>query len=456
MPAFKTITLGCKVNQYETEYVRQGLLGAGFREAGADEPADLCIVNTCTVTVESDYKGRKIIRALARENPRTGIVVMGCYATRAPQEVASLPRVIHVLTDKQGLAELVRQLTRTEPPTGISSFGRLHRACVKVQDGCTMACSYCIVPKVRPVLFSRPVAEILDEVRRLVDHGHREIVLTGIHLGCYGAGVPNAGGPAPNLATLLRQILTLAGDFRVRLSSLEAAEVMPDLLGLMAENPDRVCPHLHVPLQSGSDAVLERMRRRWTSGQFVARCEEIRRALDEPALTTDVIVGFPGESEADFEATCRVVKEVGFSKIHVFRYSPREGTAAATMPGQVPPPVKQQRAEALVEVVRRLRQEYCTRLIGRELQVVAESFMGGRQYILSGTSNRYVTVRFPGGPELIDRLVRITAERLGDDCILATGVRLPRPAPPPESEVEGAPRWGRRSQSPFATAEPAQ
>ncbi len=431
MPSFKTVTLGCKVNQYETEYVRQGLLGAGFCEAGADEPADLCIVNTCTVTVESDYKSRKIIRALARENPRTGIVVMGCYATRAPQEVAALPRVIHVLTDKQGLGQLVRQLGRTEPPSGISSFGRLHRACVKVQDGCTMACSYCIVPKVRPVLVSRPAPDILDEIRRLVDSGHREIVLTGIHLGCYGAGLADTGGPASDLATLLRQILEVEGDFRVRLSSLEAAEVTPDLLGLMAENSDRICPHLHVPLQSGSDGVLQRMRRRWNVGQFAARCQQIRDALDEPALTTDVIVGFPGETEADFASSCRVVQEVGFSKIHVFRYSAREGTPAALMPGQLPPPVKQERAEALAEIARRLRQAFCKRLIGLEIQVVGESIMGGRPGILTGTADRYVTVQFPGGPELMDRLVRITAERVVDDCILATGVRLPRATPVP-------------------------
>jgi len=431
MPSFKTVTLGCKVNQYETEYVRQGLLGAGFRETGPDEPADLCIVNTCTVTVESDYKSRKIIRALARENPRTGIVVMGCYATRAPQEVAALPRVIHVLTDKRGLGQLVQQFGHTEPPSGISSFGRLHRACVKVQDGCTMACTYCIIPKVRPVLVSRPVAEILDEIRRLVDFGHREIVLTGIHLGCYGAGESSAGGPAPDLTALLRKILALEGHFRVRLSSLESPEVTPDLLGLMAEKPDRLCPHLHIPLQSGSDAVLQRMRRRWTAGEFVARCEQIRRALDEPALTTDMIVGFPGETEADFESSCRVVKEIGFSKVHVFRFSAREGTSAAGMPGQLPPPVKQQRAEALMEIARQLRQAFCKRLIGRQLQVVGESFMGGRHNILSGMADRYVTVRFPGGRELMDRLVRITAERVVDDHILATGVRLPRPAPVP-------------------------
>jgi threonylcarbamoyladenosine tRNA methylthiotransferase MtaB len=423
MPVFKSITLGCKVNQYETEYVRQSLLGAGFREAAGDEPADLCIVNTCTVTLESDYKGRKIIRALARENPRTEIVVMGCYATRAPGEVASLPRVVHVLTDKQRLAQLVRELAHVEPPSGISSYDRLHRACVKVQDGCTKECSYCIVPKVRPLPVSRPMDEVVEEIRRLVDGGHREIVLTGIHLGCYGAELSRSDGPHVDLVVLLRAIIALEGEFRVRLSSLEAAEIMPELLRLMAEFPERICPHLHIPLQSGSNAVLARMKRRSTAEEFLAQCEQIRLGFPVPALTTDVIVGFPGESEADFEDTCRVVKEARFAKVHVFRFSAREGTPAATMPDQISPPVKQHRAEVLGKISRQLRQAFCASLIGQDLQVVAETLMDGRPAMLSGTADRYVTVRFPGGPELMNQIVRVTAASVVDDCILATSAR---------------------------------
>jgi threonylcarbamoyladenosine tRNA methylthiotransferase MtaB len=423
MPVFKTVTLGCKVNQYETEYVRQGLLGAGFHEAAGDEPADLCIVNTCTVTLESDYKGRKIIRALARENPQTEIVVMGCYATRAAGEVASLPRVVHVLTDKQRLAHLVRELAHVEPPSGISSFDRLHRACVKVQDGCTKQCSYCIVPKVRPVAVSRPVAEVVEEIQRLVDHGHREVVLTGIHLGCYGDDLSGGSGPRVDLTGLLRPIVALEGEFRMRLSSLEAGEIGPDLLKLMAEFPQRLCPHLHIPLQSGSNTVLQRMRRRSTAEEFLAQCDRIRCMLGDPAITTDVIVGFPGESEADFEATCRVVKEARFAKVHVFRFSAREGTPAATMPDQICPPVKQRRAEVLSEIGRQLRHAFCASLIGQDLQVVAETLIDGRPGLLSGTADRYVTVQFPGGHELMDQIVRVTAVSVADDRILAANVR---------------------------------
>jgi threonylcarbamoyladenosine tRNA methylthiotransferase MtaB len=234
---------------------------------------------------------------------------------------------------------------------------------------------------------------------------------------------PAGDGPPLDLAALLRSILALEGEFRVRLSSLEAAEITPALLGVMAEAPRRVCPHLHIPLQSGSNAVLDRMRRRSTVEEILARCDHIRRTLNEPALTTDVIVGFPGETEADFEASCRVVREVGFSRVHVFRYSPREGTPAAVMPDQVDPAVKQHRAEVLAEIGRRLRRTYYASLVGRDLQVVAESLMDEGPRLLSGTADRYVTVRFAGGPELMDRLVQVTATAVVDDYLEATNAR---------------------------------
>jgi threonylcarbamoyladenosine tRNA methylthiotransferase MtaB len=191
----------------------------------------------------------------------------------------------------------------------------------------------------------------------------------------------------------------------------------------MAEFPERLCPHLHIPLQSGSNAVLQRMRRRSTAEEFLAQCDRIRCMLGEPALTTDVIVGFPGETEADFEATCRVVKEARFAKVHVFRFSAREGTPAATMPDQMSPPVKQHRAEVLSEIGRELRQAFCAGLIGQDLQVVAETLIDGRPGLLSGTADRYVTVQFPGGHELMDQIVRVTAVSVADDRIRAANVR---------------------------------
>jgi len=260
--ALRTVTLGCKVNQYETQLVRDGLVGSGYRDAAEGEPADLCVVNTCTVTAEGDSKSRQTIRQLARRNPGTRIVVMGCYATRAPEEISSLPGVVEVVTDKREIPDLLGRFGVIDIPTGISSFGDRHRAYVKVQDGCLLRCSFCIIPTVRPHMASRPVSHILDEVRRLVDNGYREVVLTGIHLGHYGVDF-NRGRPKRDwvrLADLVRRITDLEGDFRVRLSSIEATEVTRELIAVMAERPERVCPHLHISMQSGSDAVLARMR----------------------------------------------------------------------------------------------------------------------------------------------------------------------------------------------------
>ena len=420
-PTLKTATLGCKVNQYETQYVRQGLLQLGYRDAGNDEPADLCLVNTCTVTAESDLKSRKVIRRLGRENPRAEIIVMGCYATRAAQEVADLPGVVEVVTDKRQLPDLLARRGLVDAPRGITSFGSRHRAYVKVQDGCRMQCSYCIIPSVRPVLASRPPDEVLAEVRGLLATGHREIVLTGIHLGHYGVDLVDTqtDDGTPNLAGLVGRLVSLDSDheFRLRISSMEAVEVTPELIGLMAEHPKRICPHLHLSMQSGSDAVLARMRRRWASERFIEQCNLVRRSLDNPALTTDVIVGFPGETDDDFEATCRVVDEIGFSKIHVFRFSPRQGTPAAEMSDQVPGEVKQQRGARLSEIGRRLRRRYFESLAGHQMQVLVESTRQDRPASLLGTSARYVPVELAGGRDLLGRLVVVTAGHVIDGRI---------------------------------------
>ena len=240
-------------------------------------------------------------------------------------------------------------------PTGISRFGRRARAYVKVQDGCRMRCSYCIIPAARGDLTSRPASELVDEVRRLVDTGHREIVLTGIHLGHWGLEWADQRLRLPDL---IEELLSVDGHWRLRLSSLEAVEVDTRLVSLMAANPGRICPHLHLSMQSGSDTVLERMQRRWASTRFVEKCLEVKESLEMPALTTDVIVGFPGETDAEFEASCRAVETVGFSKVHIFRFSPREGTPAATMPDQINGRVKQERAAQLDRVSQRLRQDF--------------------------------------------------------------------------------------------------
>ena len=390
MPAtLKTLTLGCKVNQYETELVREGFARIGYQEAAEGQEADLCVVNTCTVTAEGDSKSRQAIRRLARENPRARIVVMGCYATRAPEELARLPGVSEVLTDKREIPDLLGRFGVLDVPRGIAQFAGRHRAYVKVQDGCLLRCSYCIIPYVRPHMHSRPLAHIVEEVERLVDNGYREIVLTGVHLGHYGVE-GNWNKPKDEwlrLSTLVRRLAQLPGDFRLRLSSIEATEVTRELIAVIAEFPERIAPHLHICLQSGSDVVLRRMKRRWGSRLFIDRCRLVRESLDNPAITTDIIVGFPGETDADFEATLRVSRDCGFSKIHTFPFSPRKGTPAAAMSDMVPPQVTSERNERLAEVERGLRANYFRSLLGRRLTVLIEG--EGTPGRWAGTSCRY-------------------------------------------------------------------
>ena len=394
MPSLKTLTLGCKVNQYETQYIREGLLGAGYVDAEDDQTADLCVVNTCTVTAEGDSKSRQAIRRLARKNPGTRIVAMGCYATREPELVAELPGVVEVLTDKRELPDLLGRFGVVDIPTGISTFGTRHRAYVKVQDGCLLRCSFCIIPHVRPKLTSRPMEHILDEVRRLSTHGYREIVLTGIHLGHYGVDF-NRSRPKDEwtrLSHLVGAIAEIPGDFRLRLSSIEATEVTRELIARMAEYSDKLCPHLHISMQSGSDSVLRRMRRRWGSRRYVDRCGMLAEALDQPAITTDIIVGFPGETDTEFAETCDVAREVGFSKIHIFPFSARRGTPAAEMSDQVSPEVKQARVKQLASVEDEQRSRYFESLRGRKLQVLVEGASKERPGFLAGTSCRYAPV----------------------------------------------------------------
>jgi threonylcarbamoyladenosine tRNA methylthiotransferase MtaB len=404
----KTVTLGCKVNQYETEFVRQGLVGIGYEDATEEETADLCIVNTCTVTGEGDSKSRQTIRRLARKNPAAKIVVMGCYATRAPEEVARLPNVTEVVTDKRELPDLLGRFGVTDVPTGISTFGRRHRAYVKVQDGCMLRCSFCIIPYVRPQLASRPVEHIVEEVRRLVDNGYREVVLTGIHLGHYGVEW-NRNSPKSDwtrLSHLVARLSKLPGDFRVRLSSIEATEVTRELIEVLADGGDRVCPHLHISMQSGSDSVLRRMHRRWGSQRFIDRCGLLKERLDRPAITTDIIVGFPGETDAEFAETIATSRAVGFSKIHIFPFSPRRGTPAATMPDQVTAQVQQARSRELAAVEVELRDKYFESLQGMRLRVLVESKSENGWL---GTSCRYAPVEINGDEANVGKLVDVVA-----------------------------------------------
>jgi len=427
MPAVRIVTLGCKVNQYESQWVREGLSRLGYTSALPGESADLCVVNTCVVTGEAEAKSRKLIRRLHRENPRAEIVVIGCFAAHAAAEVAKLPGVCEVIADKRGLPDWLARLGLHVPPRGLKGFDSRHRAFVKVQDGCRMKCSYCIVPHVRPYLESRPIEEVVDEVRELVGRGHREIVLTGIHLGHYGlddrvslfAGAASSAAAGasnrPSLVGLLRRLAAMPGEFRVRLSSLEATEAGDDLLDLLRQWPNRFCPHLHLALQSGSNRVLRAMRRPWPVERVLERCRAAKQALGDPALTTDIIVGFPGESEDDFAATCEAVVSAGFSKLHVFRFSPRAGTEAAMLPNAVEPHVKHERATQLEAIGLRLRQEFCRQQVGRTVEVLVEGVDPASPGRALGTSERYLDVSLGGDKADVGKLRKtVIAEVVGE------------------------------------------
>ena len=344
----RLVTLGCKVNQYETQLVKETLLQNGFREAVDGESADLCIVNTCTVTSTGDSKSRQEIRKLAKRNPGTRIIVMGCYATRDPKTVSDLPGVFEIVTDKRELPDVFDRLGIVDMPNGISHFQGRKRAYVKVQDGCILKCTYCIIPQVRPGLQSRPPSDIEDEVRRLIDNGYKEIVLTGIHVGHYGVDfmLGEKGKKPFRLWDLFQRLDRIPGKWRMRLSSIEAVEINDDFISAAADC-EHLCPQFHPALQSGSDTVLKRMRRRYLVQRFLEKLDRMREKLDNPAFTTDIIVGFPGETEEEFQQTFDACEQAGFMKIHIFPFSIREGTKAATFPNQIDPQLRKERCQRL-------------------------------------------------------------------------------------------------------------
>ena len=415
----RLVTLGCKVNQYETQLVYEALQNHGYREARENENADLCLVNTCTVTNTGDSKSRQVIRQLAKKNPGTRTIVMGCYATRDPEAVAELPGVFEVITSKQELPDVLMR-HGIQVPNGISRFEGRKRAFVKVQDGCILRCTYCIIPKVRPGLQSRTPQDIEEEIRRLIDQGHKEIVIAGVHVGHYGVETTRGrSGKKPfRLWHLFRQLDRIPGDWRMRLSSIEAVEVNEDFIKAAADC-EHLCPQFHPALQSGSDTVLQRMRRRYEVRKFLDKLHRMRELLDNPSFTTDVIVGFPGETEQEYEETVQTCREARFSKIHVFPFSARKHTPAAEMPNQVPPQVIKQRVHHLGEVERELAMQYYETLMGREVTVLVER--GDPETgLYRGTEERYLPVTLQGTDDDLGKFVRGTVDSVTRDFVRIT------------------------------------
>lgn len=426
-------TLGCKVNQYDTEAMLRVFRQAGYDVVDFDEVADVYLINTCTVTHEGDRKSRQLVRRARRRNPGAVVVVAGCYAQTSPGEVAGIEGVSLVLgnRDKGRVAELVEEAREKEEvlvsvgnifqarefeEIGIDGFGGRTRAAVKIQDGCNEFCTFCIIPYARGTVRSRAPEQVRSEVKRLARAGFQEVVLTGIHLGAYGRDLPGK----PGLALILEKIHEVPGIRRIRLSSLEPMDAGDGVIQTMARLP-KVARHLHLPVQSGSDPILQAMRRHYTTGEFRSLVAEARRLMPGIAITTDVMVGFPGETEELFAETLAFVEEIGFSRLHVFPFSPRKGTKAATMPGQVPGSVKSRRVKRLLELGDRLAREYHSRWIGREVEVLVEEELSGEPpreaglagergefgVVLNGLTDNYIRVFFEGREWWPGRFVRV-------------------------------------------------
>ncbi len=369
-------TFGCRVNQYETESLRQKLAGIGYAVADGHERADLCVINSCSVTAEADRKCRQFVRRVLRENAKARVLVTGCYATRDPEEVRRISPRIEVFSnqEKDLIPEAVAgcSLGAEDSPL-LNFFAGRTRAFVKVQDGCDATCTYCIIPKVRPQMMSRPIAEIKAEVENLIAHGYKEVVLTGIRLGSYGlASSGGRVGKIPgNLADLLRKLIEIPDDFRIRLSSLEITEVTDELLSLLQQS-EKICPSFHLPLQSGDDDILKRMGRWYDTHFYSERMQKIREKVPHCGVTADVIVGFPDETETRFENTFSFIEQ-HLNGLHVFPFSDRAGTAAVKLPGHQPWSVVQTRVERLLALDKKLRNDFAARFAGTERKVLMES-----------------------------------------------------------------------------------
>ena len=422
MKTFAVITLGCKVNQYESQQVRQLLEQLGLTLVDSDRSPDLIAVNTCCVTSIAAAKCRQQIRKVRRINPNSPIIVFGCLTAISTSDLNNLCENIYVATDREHLTALLTQISHGQN-TLLNTFGPSDnikpnlspkiksknklsnlpelseltaflghtRAFLKIQDGCDAHCTYCIIPKTRPLVHSKTPESVLKEAKNLVKAGHKEIVLTGIFLGAFGQKTTrrkfwdeNQKNALPNLLDKLAQIPNLA---RIRLSSLEPADVTEQLLDAFVRHPN-IMPHLHLSLQSGSDNVLKKMARQYSAADFLEKVDMIKSRLDRPAITADIIVGFPGESDDDFNATVELAKKVGFAKMHVFPFSARDGTPAAKLPNHIPKIIKKQRAAILHDLDIALGRKFRDQFIGQTATVLLEN----DDEKITGRAERYFSV----------------------------------------------------------------
>ncbi len=415
MKTFSIITLGCKVNQYESQQIRQMLEQFGLTLVESTENPDIVVINTCCVTHTASAKSRQYVRKARRLNPDAKIVVSGCLPTvqtcselvESIGELNGIDKNDYVIRNREITALTLSQIVNGQSKNHnlscennlaaqpklpqLTSFKGHTRAFLKVQDGCDAFCTYCIVPKTRPIVQSKPLNRVLEEAQALVEAGHREIVITGVFLGAYGQETVRRKN-WPNyqngkLAALLDKMAKIPNLPRIRLSSLEPADVTPRLLDTFCEH-SKIMPHLHLSMQSGSNAILKKMCRQYTADEFRDKIKSIKSRLDRPAITTDIIVGFPGETDADFEQTIDLAKEVGFAKMHIFSFSPRKGTPAATMQDKVHNRIIKERSKILHDLNIELGMNYRQQFLGETATILMENSNG----MSCGRSERYFMV----------------------------------------------------------------
>lgn len=400
-------TLGCKVNQHDSAIMAALFQDAGYTIVDFNDKADVYVVNTCTVTHLSDRKSRQMIRRAAGENPDATVVVCGCYAQTAKNELEALDEVDLIIgtNERHRVVEAVEEFRANHVKTAYmpdddelfvyedlphERVSGMTRAYVKVQEGCDQFCAYCIIPYARGPLRSRSEEDTIAEINMLVDKGYKEVILTGIHLGAYGRGVKDQ---TCDLTGLCRRILDETKIERLRLGSLEGIEVTDELIDMIATNP-RMAQHLHLPLQSGCDRTLEAMRRPYDSEAFRDMMRSIRQRVPDIAITTDLMVGFPDETEEDFKESLVFCNDIAFANMHIFKYSMRGGTPAAAMTGQIDPQIKERRAKQMADVAQKNKHEYEQRFVGKTLRILVEE--QNKEGLWTGHSSNYLFVTFPG------------------------------------------------------------
>ncbi|KKB36420.1 tRNA (N(6)-L-threonylcarbamoyladenosine(37)-C(2))-methylthiotransferase MtaB [Bacillus thermotolerans] len=427
MPTVAFHTLGCKVNHYETEAIWQLFKSRDYERVEFESTADVYVINTCTVTNTGDKKSRQVIRRAVRKNPDAVICVTGCYAQTSPAEIMAIPGVDVVVgtQDRVKMLDYIEQYKKERQPINgvgnimknrvyeeldVPAFTDRTRASLKIQEGCNNFCTFCIIPWARGLMRSRDPEEVIRQAQQLVDSGYKEIVLTGIHTGGYGSDMKDY-----NLAMLLTDLeQQVKGLKRIRISSIEASQLTDEVIEVI-DRSNIVVRHLHIPLQSGSDTVLKRMRRKYTMEFFADRLNRLKEALPGLAVTSDVIVGFPGETEEEFMETYNFVKEHKFSELHVFPYSKRTGTPAARMDDQIDEEVKNERVHRLISLSDQLAKEYASQFEGEVLEVIPEEPFkeGAEEGLYVGYTDNYLKVVFPATEDMVGEIAKVKITKAG-------------------------------------------